>query len=276
MRRSTREVWDSMQRQNGGFELSNRERQRRTDAARAVPEWRKNAIKIPVQRVQKEEHQGSTSCRLDKKRCDPKSDAEKRLLKSRVLSTSPPELGTSNVSGTKFERDHLSRLDEEGEIQAEAEHLKRAESSQKWRKPAERNQFDTRSNMMRQCSTASISSRSRRTCSTEAEAHKRSTSTSPTRNGCHEHTPAHLNCREADSQEPYILTKGNRYTEHEQRHGSTNREENFNVKSFQFTVLHDDEMYHRADLMAVFCARRNNATPSFSCDLKRRNNATPL
>ena len=46
---------------------------------------------------------------LHRKRCVPKSDAGswKRPLKSKRLSIRPPELGTSNVSGTRFVRSSL-------------------------------------------------------------------------------------------------------------------------------------------------------------------------
>ena len=61
------------------------------------------------------------------------------------------------------------------------------------------------------------------------------------------HTPAHdINHREGDSQEPYILAEGNRYTEHELRDGSSHHDEDLKVKSFQRTVLTMMKAYLRA------------------------------
>ena len=71
-------------------------RQRRTDAARAVPE-------------SSEDDRDSTVYSLHRKRCDPRLRTRrwKRLVKSKIFSIRPPELGTSNVSDTRFERSSL-------------------------------------------------------------------------------------------------------------------------------------------------------------------------
>ena len=58
-------------------------------------------------------------------------------------------------------------------------------------------------------------------------------------------SPAHFNHREGDSQEPYILTNGNRHTEHEQRHGSVHQGEP-QCQKFPANSVDDDETYHRA------------------------------
>ena len=50
--------------------------------------------------------------------------------------------------------------------------------------------------------------------------------------------PAHdFNHREGDSQEPYILAERDRYTEHEQSHGTAHHKEHLNVNSLQQTLL---------------------------------------
>ena len=100
------------------------------------------------------------------------------LKKSEILSIRPPELGTSIVSGAMYsardQRDHLSRLDQEGNGDAGG-----SRTPQTWGDLAEVKETSWATRLRRWWTTF-ISSRSRSTRSIKAEAHKRSTSMSPT------------------------------------------------------------------------------------------------
>ena len=125
------------------------------------------------------------------------------------------------------------------EMQAEAEHRKREEILQS------------------EGGNTFITSKPRRTCSTEAEAHTRSTKTVKTKEANNfsksevemvdvMDTLQHAISIGRDGQDLYNLAEGNQHTEHGQRNGSSHHKEDFNVKSLQQKVSMN-EAYHRAD-----------------------------
>ena len=242
-------------------------RQWRTAAGRVAPESEAKS-KIPVQRVQKKIEFPHILHSLHRKPCDPQSDARSstRPSKSKILSIKPPELGRSNVSGTRFERPSLpprssSNGDAGGkpidanvrrackvretsraksirrnEEQLDCDSVEQHASVQDLRAHAQPKQKRTRDQQDKERETQQIRSRD---------------------GGCRGHTPSRdFNHREGDSQEPYILAEGNRHTEHEQRHGSARHKGYLNVKSFQRTV---SVMMRRATVQITNVSNRNAA-----------------
>ena len=127
------------------------------------------------------------------------------------------------------------------EMQAEAEHIKRAESLQsEGDQQSEIKSTQRRATRLRQCWTTCISSRSRRTGSTEAEALKRSTSMSPAVSAKTVKTEEAKDVSKSETEmvdvtdtlrhaisiiemeiaeNLTVLAEGNRHTEHELRDG---------------------------------------------------------
>ena len=199
--------------------------------------------------------------RIDAADAVPKSSEEKERDS---LNQAARAWNTECLSGTRFERSSLPpRSSSNGDAGGSRAHQTCGDLAE-WKRPAERNQFGLARGRQPDCDMvqqhssvqdpgAQAQSKQKRIwdqqaclgrCQSWEQAEDRENRRSERLQQircwvgrCHGHIPARdFNHREIDGQEPYILAKWNRKTEHELRDGSSHHDEDLNVNSRQQKV----------------------------------------